>query len=93
MHTQHAWPSQMHVNLLISGVKTLAIARVLTLLINKFSCICEDQSWWVRIKPNMIVLLQNMNYTVEGHNEKSYGSLLQRENAIDTIFALLTSRG
>ena len=29
--------------------KTLAIARVLTLLINKFSCICEGQSWWVRM--------------------------------------------
>ena len=36
-------------NLLFSGDKTLAIARVLTLLINKFSCICDGQSWWVRI--------------------------------------------
>ena len=45
----HAWPSQMHSNLLISGVKILAIVRVLTLLINKFSYICEGQSWWVRI--------------------------------------------
>ena len=44
IHTHHAWPSQMHSNLLISGIKTLAIARVLTLLINKFSCICEGQS-------------------------------------------------
>ena len=49
IHTRHAWPSQMHSNLLISGVQTLATARVLTLLINKFSCICEGQSWWVRI--------------------------------------------
>ena len=48
IHTYHAWPSQMHSNLWISGVKTLAIARVLR-LINKFSCICEGQSWWVRI--------------------------------------------
>ena len=30
IHTHHAWPSQMHLNLLISGVKTLTIARVLT---------------------------------------------------------------
>ena len=49
IHTHHAWLSQMHSNLLISGVKTLTIARVLTLLITKFSCICEGQSWWVRI--------------------------------------------
>ena len=41
----------MHSNLLNSGVKTLtiAIARVATLIINKFSCICEGQSWWVCI--------------------------------------------
>ena len=48
-HTHHVWPSQMHSNVLISGVRTLAIARILTLLINKLSCICEGQSWWVRI--------------------------------------------
>ena len=37
----------MHSNLLISGIKTFAIACVLTLLINKFSCICEGQSWCI----------------------------------------------
>ena len=42
IHTHHAWPSQMHSNLLISGVKTRA-------LINKFSCISEGQSWSVCI--------------------------------------------
>ena len=36
IHTHDAWPSQMHSNLLISGVETLAIARALTLLINNF---------------------------------------------------------
>ena len=30
-------------SLLINGVNIFAIARVLTLLINKFSCICEGQ--------------------------------------------------
>ena len=39
----------MNSNLLISSIKTLVIACVLTLLINKFSCICEGQSWWVSI--------------------------------------------
>ena len=39
--THHDWPSQMHANLLISRVKTRAIASVLTPLINKFECICE----------------------------------------------------
>ena len=37
-HTYHAWPSQMHENLLISRVKTRAIASPLI-----------NISWWVRI--------------------------------------------
>ena len=43
IYTHLTWPSQMHDTLLIKGVNIFAIARVLTLLINKFSCICEGQ--------------------------------------------------
>ena len=45
----HDWPSQMHENLLISRVKTQAIANVLMPLINKFECIFDGQAWWVCI--------------------------------------------
>ena len=41
IRTHHDWPSQMHSNVLISRVKTRAIASVMTPLINKFECICE----------------------------------------------------
>ena len=52
IHTHHAWPSQVYsklLNLLISLVKTLVIASGLSLLLDKFSYICEGRSWWVRI--------------------------------------------
>ena len=49
IRTHHDWPTQMHENLLISRVKTRAIASVLTPLINKFECICEGHAWWVCI--------------------------------------------
>ena len=49
IRTHHDWPSQMHENLLISRVKTQAIASVLMPLINKFECICEGHAWWVCI--------------------------------------------
>ena len=45
-------PHQMHSDLLISGVKTLG--RVITLLINTFSCICEGLSWWGCITDNYV---------------------------------------
>ena len=44
IHTHHAWPSEMHSNLLICAVKILAIPRVLTLQINKFWCIYKARS-------------------------------------------------
>ena len=52
---------------LISGVKAFPIARVLPLLIN-FSCIYEDQSWWVRITTTCNLALEKslMSPCVEG---------------------------
>ena len=49
IQTHHDCPSQMYENLLIYRVKRLAIASVLTPLINKFECICEAHVWWVCI--------------------------------------------
>ena len=60
MLTHNARPSQMHENLLIIGIKTLTIARVLTLLI-KFACICEIQSWWVHIASNQKFVYNALN--------------------------------
>ena len=49
IQAHHDYPSQMYENLLIYRVKRLAIASVLTPLINKFECICEGHVWWVCI--------------------------------------------
>ena len=47
--TSHRLTSQKHPNLFIRAIKTFAFACVLTMLIQKIPCICEGQSWWVRI--------------------------------------------
>ena len=44
VHNHHAFLTQIHSNKFISGVKTFAIARVLTLLNNKLPCICSGST-------------------------------------------------
>ena len=44
IRTHHDGPSQMHENLLLSRVKSQAMASVLAPLIKTFSCICEGHA-------------------------------------------------
>ena len=79
IHTNHPWPWQMQSRLLIGGVKTLAIIRVLTLLINKLSCICEGRSWWVRI-------LRNIRRSLYSVSVSNMSSLLKVTTNFDGVF-------
>ena len=64
IYAHHTWSSQMHDNLLISCVKLLNIARVLTRLINKFSCIRDGQTWWVRVIMHFGIGIANIDWYI-----------------------------
>ena len=79
IHTNRAWPSQMHSNELINAVKTCDIAHVLALLVNKLSCICEGQSSWIQITVSFPHIFDKPSIIFDHYDRCEWPSNVPRE--------------